>query len=242
MNRALLGTLGAAALTATLLAAPATAHAAAAAAPATTQITGFTISTKAYGELAVSGKLAATGATVPAGRPLIIETASDTHTAWIKLPIHPGQTALKTKAGGAFAGKYYVQFPHGYYRIRYAGSETLAATLSAEARDSRLLSSVTGFKLSATKIKKGSVVTFTGVLKHKPGRLLVAFPNQRVLIAARLKGSKELLWYARPKTDSKGRFKARIKINKDSYWEYIYPGNAGHYMAFMLKPVFVDVR
>src|SRR5258708_3870318 len=127
---------------------------------------------------------------------------------------------LTTQAGGAFSGNFWVAYSHGYYRIRYAGSTTLVAAMSKEVRDPRINAFVFGWKVSPRKIHKGAYVTFSGVLKQKPGTSWKPFPGQLVYIVGRIKGSKTWYWYARPKTDSMGRFMAKIKITKASYWEY----------------------
>jgi hypothetical protein len=208
---------------------------------ATTQITGFKISTSADARLTVSGRLSATGVTVSAGQSLTVQIARDDHTGWRTLPLAKGLKPLTTQAGGAFSGKFYVGYPHGYYRIRYAGSTTLAATTSKEVRDPRVNAVVFSWKVSPRKIHKGAYVTFSGVLKQKPGSVWKPLPGRLVYIVGRIKGSKTWYWYARPKTDSQGRFKAKIKITKDSYWEYLYRGDKTHYFDYPLKSVFVNV-
>lgn len=241
MNRALLGMFGAATLTASTVAAPVSAHAAAI---VPTAITNFKISTSAQYRLTVSGKLTAKGLRISAGEPLTIETARPTRAGgWERLPLHDTDRPLETTAGGAFSGTYWVLYPTGHYRIRYAGNLLLSATLSGEVRDPRVVASVGNFRVSAKRITKGSTVTFSGVLRRYPdGRKGYAYRGQQVLIAARLKGAKEWYWYARPKTDSKGRFKTKIKISRDAYWEWFFPGNRTHYLDYLPKPVFIDVR
>lgn len=211
---------------------------------APTKITELKIVTGAKYELTVSGKLTATGENVGPGERVTIETARPDHTGWTELPTYDGQHQPVTAAGGAFSGKYYVLYPHGYYRLRYGGNLMLAPSVSAEIRDPRVFAAVAGFKVSKRKIKKGSSVTFSGVLRHSPGDhgKWTPYAGQRVYIAARLTGESQWYWYARPKTDAHGRFKTSIKISKDGSWEWYYAGNATHYMNYLDKPVSIDVR
>jgi hypothetical protein len=148
-------------------------------------------------ELTHSGTLSTTAATVNAGEPLTVENAKDNHTGWRTLAVPKGQPPFKTQAGGAFSGKFYVGYPHGYYRIRYAGGTALAATVSKEVRDPRVNAMVFSWKVSPRKIHKGAYVTFSGVLKQKPGTSWKPFSGQLVYIVGRVKGKKTWYWYAR---------------------------------------------
>lgn len=239
--RRTLSVVGATAVSAALLAAP-PAQAAQAAGPAPTHVTGFKISTTADAKLTVSGKLTAEGTTVGAGTPLVIETANASRKGWRKLPLTKGQAQPKTKAGGAFSGRYYIYFPHGYYRVRFAGGPALKATVSAEVRDKRINAYTTKWKVTPRKVRKGGYVTFSGLFSHNPGTKYVPYKGRRVYIVGRIKGQKKWYWYARPTTNSKGYFKARFKVYKDMYFQYQYPGDKTHYWDFPQKSTFVDVR
>ncbi|WP_067831931.1 hypothetical protein [Actinomadura kijaniata] len=231
--------IGAAVATVAFVGVAPAAHAAPA--PAGTKIT-FSVSTKATGEVSLKGALSATGATVPAGRKLVVETRRAGTAKWYAFPASFGK-APATAAGGAFTASYTsVMFPHGYYRVRFAGDAELAAARSATVRDKRINSLVFGWKVSPRKIRKGSYVTFSGVLKHDPVRAYVPYQGRKIMIIGRARGTKTWYWYAQPRTDAKGRFTARLRVTRDFYFAYHYKGDATHYMDAPPKNVFVDVR
>ncbi|KAB2341236.1 hypothetical protein [Actinomadura rudentiformis] len=235
-------TLGAAVLAASLVA-PGTAHAAAE--PRDSKIVDFKISTTKDAWLTVSGRLAAAdGSPVGAGRDLIIETMPASRSKWYRMPLSKKAKPikLKTREGGAFSGRYYAGYAHGWYRIRFAGGPLLKPAVSAVVRDTRINALTTKWKVTPRKVRKGGYVTFSGVLTHDPVVKYVPFAGQRVYIYGRIKGQKKWYWYARPKTNSKGYFKARFRVSKDTYFEWYYAGNATHYYDFPLKSTFVDVR
>ncbi|MFC9972719.1 hypothetical protein ACFVH6_17700 [Spirillospora sp. NPDC127200] len=240
--------LNAAVATAALVAVvpAANAHAAPAvraAAPAPTAITGVKAATAATGKLTVSGRLTTPGGTVGAGRQIIVENADDRGKNWRRLHLFQGEKWPVTKADGSFAGTFRSPFyAHGYFRFRFLGGPKYAASVSATLRDHRVNARVFGWKVAPTKIRKGSYVTFSGTLKEKPGSAYRPFKGQLVYIEGRVKGEKKWYWYARPKTDAKGDFKARFRVYQDTSFMYAYYGDKNHLVDFPVKTTFVNVR
>ncbi|MFC0037875.1 hypothetical protein [Actinomadura rayongensis] len=223
--------------TVTLLAPAGVARAGAVAAPSV--ITGFTVATTALGTLRISGWLAAPGAQV-AGKHLVLEAADASRRSWyvVSLPKAP-----VTKPDGSFTASYgFIAYPHGYYRVRFDGDDTVAAARSGEVRDTRADTRVRGWKASRHKIRKGSRVTFHGMLLQKSGTSWTPLKHQRVYIIGRMRGSKTWYWYARPKTNGKGVFKARFRVSRDTYFTFQYYGDRTHYTEVPTVETFVNVR
>ncbi|MCP2336659.1 hypothetical protein [Actinomadura rupiterrae] len=239
--------LGAATVTALSLAVPAAAHAA----PAVpTKITGLTVSTKATWQLSLSGKLTTrAGQPVGAGRKIVIETADDARKHWRAMP-----KALFTKADGTFATDARhtaVIFEDGYYRVRFAGGPTFAATVSGEVRDRRIATRVAGWKVSTTRPRRGSSFTVRGYLQEKPGTSWKALKGRHVSVEYCLKGGDCLndmsLWHAfsNYKSDSKGFFQTRVHVGakaKPIYVAYTFYGDSTHYVTYLVKPVLISPR
>ncbi|MFI6517183.1 hypothetical protein ACIBF1_16635 [Spirillospora sp. NPDC050679] len=246
MRKLLSASVAAAALVAVVPATAAAAHAAPAvraAAPTPTAITGVKVSTSATSVLTVSGRLTASRGAVGAGRQIIVETADDQGRHWRRIQLAKGEKWPVTKADGSFGGSYRaIYYVHGYFRFRFLGGPKYAASVSGTVRDKRVNAMVFGWKVSPTKIRKGSYVTFSGTLKEKPGKGYVPFKGQTISIEGRVKGEKKWYWYVRPKTDAKGNFKARFRVYKDTYFLYMYYGDKNHHWDFPVKTTFVDVR
>ncbi|WP_067476923.1 hypothetical protein [Actinomadura hibisca] len=240
--------LSASVATAALLSvAPATAaHAAPAvraAAPAPTAVTGVSVASATDGRLTVAGKLTSSGRTVGEGRQIIVETADDQGKNWRRLHLFKGEKWPVTKADGSFGATFKsIYYPHGYYRFRFLGGPKYAASVSATVRDHRVNARVFGWKVTPTKIRKGSYVTFSGTLKEKPGATYRPFKGQVVSIEGIVKGAKTWYWYKRPKTDAKGNFKVRFRVYKDTYFIYAYYGDKKHLVDYPVKTTLVDVR
>ncbi|MEV5575441.1 hypothetical protein AB0L06_35840 [Spirillospora sp. NPDC052269] len=236
----LLASTAAVAATTLATAVPATANAAA---KTTTKIT-FKASTTSSAVLTVTGKLTAAGATVPAGLPLALQCLSTVKgKPWFTLAPRKGVNAPVTRAGGAFTFKGNTGCAHGMFRVRFAGDAKLAGATSASVRDTRVNAMVVGWKVSPLKVRKGGYVSFSGTLKHdpKPAKY-VAFKGQRVYLLIKFKGDQDWKWFARPKTDSKGRFSGRLRLYKNASFAYIYYGDKNHYYDSPQKATNVSVR
>ncbi|WP_158587993.1 hypothetical protein [Actinomadura logoneensis] len=236
----LLASTAAVAATTLATAVPATANAAT---KATTKIS-FKASTTSSAMLTVTGKLTATGATVPAGLPLTLQCLPVIKgMPWYTLAPRRGVNAPVTQAGGAFTFKGTTGCAHGMFRVRFAGNAQLAPATSAPVRDTRINAMVVGWKVSPLKVRKGGYVTFSGTLKQdpKPGKY-VAFKGQRVYLLIKYKGAQEWKRFARPKTDSKGRFSGRWRLYKNASFAYLYYGDKSHYYDSPQKATNVSVR
>ncbi|RMI38839.1 hypothetical protein EBO15_31600 [Actinomadura harenae] len=230
-----------AAAAATLVAAPATANAATAKTP--TKVT-FGMSTTWDAKLTISGKVTATNGTVfPAGKWLTAECYSQQQHKWLTVKPGPGQKPLVTRVGGAFSSNLSVYCSHGTYRVRFPGDPTLAPSTSPNVQDKRINALTYGWKVTPRNIRKNGYVYFSGTLKHDPtpGHY-VPFKGQQVYLYVKLKGEKSWSWFARPKTDSKGRFSGKFRIPKDAYFTFEYFGDKSHYYDAPLKATFVNVR
>ncbi|MFC4911161.1 hypothetical protein [Actinomadura gamaensis] len=233
-----------AAVAASLVAAPAAANAAAPAAPKTPTKVTFGMSTTWDAKLKIWGKVAATdGTTVPAGKWLVAECYSYQLHKWLTVKPGKGQKPLITTAGGSFASDLTVYCSHGNYRVRFPGDPTLAPSTSPTVMDKRINALTYGWKVTPRKVRKNGYVYFSGTLKHDPkAGHYVPFKGQQVYLYVKFKGEKKWYWFARPKTDSKGRFSARFRIPRDAYFSYEYFGDKTHYYDSPVKTTFVDVR
>ncbi|RMI38838.1 hypothetical protein EBO15_31595 [Actinomadura harenae] len=242
--------LGAATAAVTALGLTVPAAAQAAPAPGATKITALRATTNATSRLTLSGRLTTrAGATVGAGRTVVIETADDTHRRWTAL----GKT-LATKADGTFQTDPRhtgVHYRHGYYRVRFAGAPGLAATLSGEVRDRRIATRVTGWKVSTTHPRRGGSFTVRGHLQDKPGTTWKALKGRRVSVEYCLKGGDCLndlsLWHglSNYKSGAKGHFSNRIHVGakaKPIYIAYTFYGDTTHYVTWLVKPTLVSPR
>ncbi|WP_433333883.1 hypothetical protein [Spirillospora sp. CA-294931] len=230
------------AVLATVPATAAVAHATAA--PAPTTITGFRMVSQAPGNFVVSGRLNSPGMVVK-DKALILEFAAKSGGKWYQYQhwMLKGKKGLRTTAGGAFKADYFngwtvygnkvrnIGQPNAYWRVRFAGDATVAASTSAVVRDPRIDAHVAGWKFSPRSIRKGSSVTFTGVLVHRPGNGAWKPYRGRVYILGRQKGAKTWYWYARPTTNSKGRFTARFRVYKDTMFSPVFNGDKTHYAS-----------
>ncbi|MFI6517184.1 hypothetical protein ACIBF1_16640 [Spirillospora sp. NPDC050679] len=252
MRKLLSASVATAALAGSLAAVPA---AQAAAAPAPTKISDFRFVSEHYGLIRLSGKMTATGATALGGRQLIVEYATAKNGKWVRLPLLKGYKPLVTGRLGGFQGTAFVGYTvengkkrvigaaNSYWRVRFAGDAKLRAATSGVVRDPRIDSSITSWKIT-TKLRKGGYVYVSGVLKHQvggPGKPYVPYKGRLVYINGLVKGEKEWYWYARPKTDAKGRFSAKFRVYKDTQFQAIHYADKGHYSA-SVPPVNVDVR
>ncbi|MGK5552754.1 hypothetical protein ACSNOI_14195 [Actinomadura kijaniata] len=230
MYRILGAAVAAVALAPGIAVAPA-AHAAHAA-PARSAFTGFTISTTEVARVTVSGRLTAAD-TATGGRTLLVETADDRGRGWRPIKLLRGERMPVTRDDGSFNVTYKdARYRHGHYRVRFAGDASVAPALSATVRDRRVDTRVSGWKVTPRKIRKGSYVTFSGVLQEKPGTSWKPLRSRTVWIEGRARGTKTWYWYAKPRTDAKGRFKARFRVSRDTYFVYTFYGDKTHYVTF----------
>ncbi|WP_433333885.1 hypothetical protein [Spirillospora sp. CA-294931] len=237
---------------AALAAVPGTAVAAQTAAPAPTTITPFHLATEASGRFTVSGRLNSPGMVVK-DKPLVLEYASKRTGKWYQYQYSAvGAKTLRTTAGGNFKGSYFIGtvgpqtkprpigVNNGYWRVRFAGDATVAASSSAVAYDPRIDAGIAGFKIKPRTIRKGAYISVYGTLMHRPAGVWKPYRGQVYILGVR-KGAKTWYWYARPKTNTKGQFSARFRVHKDSYFMPMYYGDRTHY-AGNRWPLFVNVR
>ncbi|WP_131737247.1 hypothetical protein [Actinomadura roseirufa] len=187
--------------------------------PATT--TSLSATMDAYGRFQARGTLYAPSAGGDLnGKQVLLEYSPDGRTAW--------QTALRMKTNyGQFSASFNTN-SSGYWRARFAGDASAAPSVSPVRKTWRWATTMSKLKASPTKVRKNRYITVSGTLsryyssKHRFG----AFPGQKVRIIFRFRGQKTWYHVKWVKTDSKGRYKAKVRAYGNGYFAATFAGTS----------------
>lgn len=207
--------------------------------PATVAFTSFQATANADGTITASGALTITPST-----PTVIqfEYSADGTSGWQPLGTPADAT---TAASGTFSSTFQAPLPTGWYRAVVApGPDTLGAMRTA-VQTGRTVTRVTGFKVSATKVKVGKTFKITGTLQQDVNAAWKPLAGQQVWILLKPKGSTTWFWYSKPRTSASGAFSATIKVIKgmtSAWWIPVYYGATGYYDSSPANPIYVTVH
>ncbi|MFD3452517.1 hypothetical protein ACFWVC_10060 [Streptomyces sp. NPDC058691] len=129
----------------------------------------------------------------------------------------------------------------GYYRLHHFTSNQLADTVSKPVRLTRTNTRMYSIKASATKVKKGATVTFTGTLKEYVSGTWRPYKSKHVELFFQKKGSTKWTYVASATTSSTGKATLKGKPASDGKWLIQYFGDSKHFDSDGTA-VYVDVR
>ncbi|WP_173097583.1 hypothetical protein [Actinomadura verrucosospora] len=180
----------------------------------------------AYGRFEAYGTLyaASAGGDVN-GKQVLLEYSPDGRTGW--------QTVRRMKTGqGQFSALFTVN-NSGYWRARFAGDTATAPSVSPVRKTWRWSTSMSKLKASSTKVRKNHYLTVSGTLSryYSSKSRFGAFPGQKVRIIFRFRGKKTWYHVKWVKTDSKGRYTAKVRAYGDGYFAATFAGTSDTWAA-----------
>lgn len=129
----------------------------------------------------------------------------------------------------------------GYYRLHHYVSDQLAESTTKPVRLTRTNTRMYSIKASATKVKKGATVTFTGTLKEYVSGSWRPYKGRHVELFFQKKGSTKWTYVASGTTSSTGKATVKGKPSSDGKWLIQYFGDSKHFDSDGTA-VYVDVR
>ncbi|POM26064.1 Nickel uptake substrate-specific transmembrane region [Actinomadura rubteroloni] len=192
--------------------------------PATT--TSLSATMDAYGRFQAQGALyaASAGGDVN-GKQVLLEYSPDGRTGW--------QTIRRMKTSqGQFSASFTVN-TSGYWRARFAGDTAAAPSVSPVRKTWRWSTSMSKLKASPTRVRKNHYITVSGTLSryYSSKKRFGAFPGQKVRIIFRFRGKKTWYHVKWVKTDSKGRYKAKVRAYGNGYFAATFAGTSDTWAA-----------
>lgn len=128
----------------------------------------------------------------------------------------------------------------GYYQVRHATSDTLAASNGPIVHLTRTNTRIFQMYANTARAKKNSTLTLTGNLKQDVGNVWKPFGGQYVELYFQPKGSTKWSYMGYSHTDSTGHARFTSKAVQDGRWLIQYFGDGTHYESDAAA-VFVDV-
>ncbi|MEV3921307.1 hypothetical protein [Actinomadura coerulea] len=180
----------------------------------------------AYGRFRARGTLyaASAGGDVN-GKQVLLEYSPNGRTGW--------QTARRMKTSqGQFSASFNVN-NSGYWRARFAGDTTAAPSASSVRKTWRWSTKMSKLKASSTKVRKNRYITVSGTLSryYSSKNRFGAFPGQKVRIIFRFRGKKTWYHVKWVKTNSKGRYTAKVRAYGDGYFAATFAGTSDTWAA-----------
>lgn len=168
------------------------------------------------------------------GEAVRLEYSADGLTGWKSL------ATAKTGYYGDFTLSAW-GYVDGHYRVRHLAGDRLAESMTKPVRLTRTNTRMYSIKASATKVKKGATVTFTGTLKEYVSGSWRPYKGRHVELFFQKKGSTKWTYVASGTTSSTGKATVKGKPSSDGKWLIQYFGDSKHFDSDGTA-VYVDVR
>ncbi|MGW2278834.1 hypothetical protein [Streptomyces sp. NPDC001770] len=186
------------------------------------------------GTIRVKGTLRASAGALPTGR-VQLQQSADGRTGWKTV------ARVTPDAKGAFDASYALRTPTGYLRLYYPGSANATAATIGTVHLTRAVTRITGFNASPEPVRKGRILTATGILQRPNGSSWTAVAGQRVTIRFRRAGTAANTTMATVTTDKNGKFTAKFTAKQDGTWSTAYTATSA-YLNTTSAGDYVDVR
>jgi hypothetical protein len=201
-----------------------------------TVISGFQLSLNQYWQVSFHGCLS-----LAAGIPgqigslagLVIQYSPTRNGLWHTLGTVPQRRGRACGNDGVtFSGVLNARLSYSYYRVVYAGGTNGAGTGYLPATSNKVLAwkyadRITGFRVSASTLRKGAKLTVSGRLQFYASGWR-NFGRAQVQVILRPKGSRTWYWIARVKTNSSGNFTVTFGDPVSATWAVEYLGDKTH--------------
>jgi hypothetical protein len=125
----------------------------------------------------------------------------------------------------------YVDNPHGYWKLYYAGAPGYSLAYSNVIHTFRYETKITGGKPNHTTVRKNATVTFTGTLDRRSYGAWGAVKSATVTIIFRPYKSKTWYLMKTGKTSSSGKFSISVKDPESGTWEALFMNPGSSYVV-----------
>jgi len=170
-------------------------------------------------------------------QPMIIQYSPHPSGPWTRLgkitQLTPNDDSCGiTELDASFAGRLPVRSARAYYRAYFPGdaSEQIQPSVSPSRLAWKYLTKIKSLDVAPRHVAAGGHIRISGqLLQNTTG--WKAFGRQQVLIVYRKPGKKTWFIVASTRTNSHGRFTARVRGRFSAYWSAFYAGDATHYFS-----------
>ncbi|MEE1751366.1 hypothetical protein [Streptomyces sp. SP18CS02] len=200
---------------------------------ATSAVTGYNASLNGNSELLVYGSVDVEGAPLPVHTVEIQESRTGTD-GWSRLKTIPIDKD----------GWFYETIPAkptGYYRAAYAGSATVASSMSPVLYAGRAETRIKDYKAAPATVAKGGWVTISGTLLHRTPSWQ-AYADKPVLIYFRPHGTTQSQLVTEVKSAANGTFTKNVKERGDGTFFALHQFPNDKHLASPSVEASVDVR
>jgi len=150
----------------------------------TTSVLGFTASVDPHAKLTIKGSVSGVTSAIPVD----IQYSANGSSGWKTLTTVHDSTSNLT-----FSATLTVPLSTAYYRTRISDGAFYTASTSPAIKTGRTVTRITGFKVSATRVKKGKSFTISGTLQRYSG-CWKALAHQNIWIKRRRQGNMICIW------------------------------------------------
>ena len=128
----------------------------------------------------------------------------------------------------AYTGSFGIKLARAYYRASFKPQAGLLSSVSAPVLAWKYLTQVKSLKVSARRLVRGRKLTISGRLWQDTKRWR-PYAHPLVEIVYHKPRAKNSYWIVKVRTNSAGKFTARVTGTFSATWSAFYPGNATHY-------------
>jgi hypothetical protein len=188
-----------------------------------------------YSDLTFSMNVTSTNGTLIGGKVYLLQSPNG-KTGWVDLGY------IKTTGGSYLDETAYVNNPHGYWKLYYAGAPGYSYGYSNTIHTFRYETRVVGGKPSATTVKKNAAVRFTGTLQRRGYGAWGALGKAPVDVIFRPYNSKTWYLMTSGKTTASGKFSISVKDPEAGTWAVLLLNGGSSYVVSQGPEIYIHTK